>query len=127
MNEADNIGKDYIFVKTTKRTFTRIFHKDITHIMGDKDYCWIFTEDKKFHTHSTLFGLLSILPKNIFCRSQISFIVNIDKIEIIECHDIHIGNHTIPIGSRYKKQLLEKINFVKTTSQNRRILKSLTL
>jgi len=58
--------------------------------------------DKMIVSHQTLTSLAHHLPENQFIRVHKSFLISIDKIELIEGNRIHIQNHKIPIGKMYK-------------------------
>ncbi|GGZ69608.1 hypothetical protein GCM10007028_03310 [Algibacter mikhailovii] len=58
--------------------------------------------DRLIVSHQTLTSFTHNLPENQFIRVHKSFIVSIDKIELIEGNRIHISNHKIPIGKMYK-------------------------
>ena len=50
------------------------------------------------------------LPSERFVRVHRSFIVQMDKIKIIERNRIVFGKTYIPISDSYKEQLLEQLN-----------------
>ena len=57
---------------------------------------------KMIVSHLTLTSFTHNLPESQFIRVHKSFIISIDKIELIEGNRIHIKNHKIPIGKMYK-------------------------
>jgi len=128
-------NRDYIFVKHNK-DIVRIFLNDIHYIKADKDYCKIFTTNKMYYIHSTLGALNEVLPQDKFCQCNRSFILNISKIERVKRNEIFVEpttfeiqkNHivfdksSIVIGLQYKKELLQKINRVKTSFEVRKAI-----
>ena len=58
--------------------------------------------DKVIVSHQTLTSFTHNLPETQFIRIHKSFIISIDKIELIEGNRIHLRNHKIPIGKMYK-------------------------
>ena len=52
---------------------------------------------------------LKKLPADQFLRIHKSYIVNFQKIDIIETDQVKIGETKIPIGETYKKAFLAKI------------------
>lgn len=103
--------KNYIFINY-KKQLVKISISDIMYIEADGDYCKIFTTEKMYHFHCTLIFLQSKLSKEIFYRCHRSFLVNIDRITIIEKETIYINKTSVPISELYKKDLLKKINLV---------------
>lgn len=106
--------KGYIFVRHSKGVLIKVYYEDITHIRGDGDYCRIFVDNDSYHIYHTLIAVINILPQDKFYRCHRSFIVNTDRIETVENDIIHIGRNTIPVGGKYKDELLNMINFVPT-------------
>ena len=52
------------------------------------------------------------LPSDKFFRLHRSYLVALDHIEQVEENTLYIGEHPIPIGEQYKKELLKKINLI---------------
>ncbi len=70
------------------------------------DYCKFITKDKTHLSYITLKKLVELLPNN-FVRVHKSFIVQFDKIDMVEGNMIKISEITIPIGYSYKKDVLK--------------------
>ncbi|WP_299109976.1 LytTR family DNA-binding domain-containing protein [uncultured Winogradskyella sp.] len=90
-----------IFIKEDKKYF-QIKLKDILFIEAYGNYVKINMIDRMIVSHQTLTSFTHNLPENQFTRVHKSFIVSIDKIELIEGNRIHIKNQKIPIGKMYK-------------------------
>ncbi|WP_296385442.1 response regulator transcription factor [Winogradskyella sp.] len=90
-----------IFIKEDKKYY-QIKLKDILFIEAYGNYVKINMADKMIVCHQTLTSFTHNLPENQFIRVHKSFIISIDKIELIEGNRIHIQNHKIPIGKMYK-------------------------
>lgn len=112
-------SKDYIFIKKSKGVYVKVFHKDITHIQSDKDYCKIFTDKKTFLVHVRLHNIITYLPPDIFHQCHRSYIVNVDRVEEIEDETIFINGIFISVSNDYRKELLEKLNYVPVTYQGK--------
>ena len=106
-------NKDYIFVKVKRGILKRIYHKNISHIKSDGDYVEIYTDEKMYHIHFNLNQLHQHLPQDKFYRCHRSFVVNVDRIDVIEDNCIYIDKHLILIGEQYKAGLLKVINYVR--------------
>ena len=57
--------------------------------------------DKMIVSHQTLTSLTHHLPESQFMRVHKSFLISIDKIELIEGNRIHIQNHKITYQKKY--------------------------
>ena len=96
-------SRDYIIVKSEYR-LVQIPTSDILFIEGLKDYVKIYTidEQKSIMTLMNMKTLEQSLP-SYFMRVHRSFIVNTNKIKIIERNRIVFGNKYIPISDTYKQ------------------------
>jgi DNA-binding LytR/AlgR family response regulator len=90
-----------IFIKEDKKYY-QIKLKDIVFIEAYGNYVKINMVDRMIISHQTLTSFTHNLPENQFIRVHKSFIISIDKIELIEGNRIHIRDHKIPIGKMYK-------------------------
>ena len=101
--ETLSINKNYLFVKSEYRLM-RIKFSDVKYIESMREYVRFHLVDGT--TVMTLLSLKSVeerLPKDIFMRIHRSFIVNLEKIAIIERQRIVFDKKTyIPIGDLYK-------------------------
>lgn len=97
-----------IFVKTEYK-LVQIELNKILYIEGLKDYVKIYLEDE---THPVL-SLLSMkmvedmLPSSRFIRVHRSFIVQPEKIKVIERNRIVFGKEYIPISDNYKQKFFD--------------------
>lgn len=102
-------GND-IFVKSDYKLVKLQLHK-IQYIEGLKDYVKIYVDDRP----QPVVALLSMkmfeemLPSS-FIRVHRSFIVNLDKITVVERNRIVFGKTYIPVSDSYKDKFLEFIN-----------------
>jgi len=100
---------DYIYVKANKKLF-KVRYDEIFYIEGLKDYVMLHTPEGRIVTLQTMKSLEKKLPNNIFMRVHRSYIVNLNKIDILEGNTVHIQEKIIPIGKNYKDNLLKVIN-----------------
>lgn len=109
----NNINKspanDCIIVKSEYR-LVQIPTADILFIEGLKDYVKIYTvdEQKSIMTLMNMKTLEQALPST-FLRVHRSFIVNTNRIKIIERNRIVFGNKYIPISDTYKQAFTDYI------------------
>lgn len=105
-----------IFIKSNSSSFIRLLYDDILWIEALENYVVINTASEKHTIHFTMKALFNKLPEDIFKRIHRSFIVNIDKVNIIEDNMVILkyGNEkkSIPIAKSYKDKLLKYINIV---------------
>ena len=101
----------FMMVKVEYSTI-KINLDDILYIEGLKDYVKIYTVEKTILTKTTMKNAEEKLPSDRFFRVHKSYIVSVDKIEMIENSRILIRKQRIPIGESYK------IPFLKMVSQN---------
>ena len=101
-NETEAI--DSIFVKSDYKRI-KIDLKDVLYIEGLKDYVKIYQEntEKPILTLMSMKSLEEMLPAQKFMRVHRSYIVQKDKIRVIEHNRIVFGKTYIPIGDNYKQ------------------------
>ena len=108
MKELPDVKK-FIFVKTEYR-LEKISLSEVLYIEGMRDYRKIHTQAKRIMTLQTFKEFELEIPAEIVCRVHKSFMVALDKIEVIERDRIKIKDAHIPISETYKKSFLELIN-----------------
>jgi len=100
------------FVKRNN-TLIRLYYDNMLFIEALENYVVINTFDDKYTIHITMKLLEDKLSDPNFVRIHRSYIINTDKIHLIEENSIVIktnsGNKIIPIGKTYKDELMRKI------------------
>lgn len=101
-------NRDYLFIKSEYRVI-RINFKDIKYIESKREYVKIFLEGSEpITTLMSIKKLEESLPDNIFMRVHRSFIVNLDKITVVERNRIVFDNKVyIPISENYGEKFQE--------------------
>lgn len=108
MQVATPAAVESIFVKTEYK-LVQVDLRKILYIEGLKDYVKIFVEDEP-HPILSLMSMKSLeemLPTSRFIRVHRSFIVQPEKIKVIERNRIVFGKEYIPISDNYKQKFLE--------------------
>lgn len=100
-NLVESVAADHIFVKAERRYF-KIQFRNILFIEGLKDYVVIQTPDQRIVTKMNLKSIHEMLPKDIFLRTNKSYIVNTDHIDSFDNNDVFIGKYEISIGNSYR-------------------------
>lgn len=105
LHRASRIGgasDEYIFVKSDYK-LKKIFLKDIIYIEGLKEYVKIVVNNgTPVLTLLSMKSLEERLPQTSFMRVHRSFIVNLEKVNVIERGRIVFGSVYIPVTEQYK-------------------------
>lgn len=107
---AENVGK-YIYVKSDYK-LVQIELDKILYIEGLKDYIKIHLEgtDKAVLSLISMRAMEEKLPASQFIRVHRSFIVQKQKIKIIDKGRIIFGKDYVPISDSYKQELQNYVN-----------------
>lgn len=107
VREDNNTKKEdsSIFVKSGYQV-KKIDVNAILYIENQKDYVLFYLENETEPISSlmTLQSLEDKLPKNAFIRTHRSFIVNLNKINLVERNTIIFGKKFIPISETYRER-----------------------
>ncbi|MBR4970769.1 MAG: response regulator transcription factor, partial [Paludibacteraceae bacterium] len=103
--------KRSIFVKTDYKLIQIELDK-ITHIEGLKDYVKIYVEGEQYPILSlmSMKSMEALLPTDQFIRVHKSYIVQPQKIKVIERNRIVFGKTYIPISDTYKENFQNFVN-----------------
>ena len=107
-SQAVSPSVESIFIKTEYK-LVQVELRKILYIEGLKDYVKIFVEGET-HPILSLMSMKSLedmLPANRFIRVHRSFIVQPEKIKVIERNRIVFGKEYIPISDNYKQKFME--------------------
>ena len=102
--------KNSFFVKRNN-FLQKVNLDDIVFIHSDGNYCEIFS-NKKFAVKLSLTKILQKLPPRQFIRVHQRYIVQASMIEMIDTqsNELHIAGKDIPIGPKYREELLRKLD-----------------
>jgi two-component system LytT family response regulator len=103
------ISCGFIMVKVEYSTI-RVNLDDILYIEGLKDYVKIYSGVKPILTKTTMKNIVEKLPPDRFLRVHKSYIVSVDKIDMIENNRIIIGKERIPVGESFRIPFLKMVN-----------------
>ncbi len=111
---SEGLERDYIYVKSEYKLI-RVDLSKLLYVEGLKDYVKLYIEGdlKPVLSLMSMKSLEETLPSSMFMRVHKSYIVQKDKIKIIERSRIIFGKEYIPIGSAYKDQLKEYLTHSK--------------
>lgn len=98
-----------LFVKTEYK-IQRVPLESILFIEARQNYIAIITADKQVLTLQNIKAIEEKLPADRFSRVHKSYIVAVNKIDIIEKSSIQINKHLIPIGDAYRDAFFARIH-----------------
>lgn len=107
--QQDSLLSKFIFIKDGYKQI-KICIDDILYIQSEGNYLNIVTGKEKALARMTFQYLLEKLPRNLFFRIHNSFVINLSHIQKIEDNHIFMQDAKIPIGIKYKDQLLSFLN-----------------
>lgn len=107
----DASHEDSLFVKSDYKLI-RVRFEDILYVEGLKDYVKIYlaSTPKPLLSLCSMHSLESRLPQTGFLRIHRSFIVNMERVSVLERGQIVFGEKRIPVSDSYKENVQEYIN-----------------
>lgn len=100
--ESKKSEQEFIFIKT-KYKMQKLAFNDIYYIKGLNNYLIIKTPNDSLYARQSLNHIVKVLPTENFIRVHKSFIVAIDKIDVIGKNQLFINGENVPIGESYKE------------------------
>lgn len=97
-----------LFLKSDKKVY-QVQYQDIVYLESWGSYIKFHLTDQVIVILDRLSNYEKSLPKNGFVRIHKSYIVNIQKIQVIEGNTLKVNQLELPIGNVYKKNLKEII------------------
>ncbi|MBM1105399.1 response regulator transcription factor [Aurantibacter crassamenti] len=97
-----------LFVKEGNK-LVKIKFEEVKYFKSEANYIAIVTEYKKLLTLMTLKDLEPQLP-SFFQKVHRSYIVNLNKVDVINNRSIEIDKDHIPVSQRYENELFKKID-----------------
>ncbi len=116
--DKESISKlpEEIFIKKKNSTLVRLRYDEILWVEALENYVTVSTFKEKFTIHFTMKAIENKLPSGMFKRVHRSYIVNVQRIEVIEDNNVIVkvehGNKIIPIGKSYKDNLMDDLNLI---------------
>lgn len=104
---------DTLFIKVNQ-LLQRVNIDDISHIQSEGNYCLIFTHEKKYAIKLSMVRLYKTLADKGFLQVHKSYLVKLNKIDNIDIsgNAVILGNIRIPLGRKYKQELLTYLNLL---------------
>ncbi len=104
-----NNNYEFILVKSGTKIH-KIVKEEILYIQSDSNYVYFITQAGRVISVFTMKQVLALLSDENFIRIHKSYIINIRRIDLIEKHQVKIGENKIPIGYSYREHFFSKIN-----------------
>ena len=101
--------KEKSIVIKSSHQLIKIDIDDILYIEALHKYIKIVTAEKKYTTLFSMNAIENELSKTLFYRCHRSFIINIDKVKLIDGNQAIIDKHKIPISKLNKTELITKL------------------
>lgn len=98
----------HLFLKS-KGEYLKVTYDEILFFESLQNYVKVICESRTIIVHSTIKQIEFSLPADLFFRVHRSYVVNIEKVELFSQNMFKIKDHAIPIGNKYKKQVLDTI------------------
>lgn len=98
--------ENFLFIKSDKQ-MRKVFLKDILFAEALENYVCIHTTSGKILTHSTLKRIGESLPEGNFLQTHKSYIVNIDRIDLLEGNTLRLGTFQVPVARNYREEVLK--------------------
>jgi DNA-binding LytR/AlgR family response regulator len=107
--QQDNLLSKYFFVKDGYKQI-KVCTEEILYIQSEGNYLNIVTKHERVVARMTFQQLMEKLPTHQFYRVHNSFVINFNHIRKIEDNQVFILDQKIPIGIKYKENLINIIN-----------------
>ena len=96
------------FVKSEKQ-MRKIYLRDILFVEALENYVSIYTTSGRVLTHSTLKRIGESLPDDQFLQTHKSYIINADRVDLVEGNRLRIESYQIPIARNLRDVVFKRI------------------
>lgn len=103
-SKDDDSNDEAVFIKDQKKYY-QVKLKDILFVEAFGNYIKLHLGNQVIMTHQTLHSFEKLLPEGKFIKIHKSFIVAIDRIELVEGNQLFIQKHALPIGKAYRSNI----------------------
>lgn len=107
-NGIETQAEANVFLNVDK-TLHKLNVSAILYIESDRNYITVVTEDQKLSYIDALKNWTVKLPKNQFIQVHKSYIINTKLVSKISGNTVFVKTYKIPIGRRYKQELLQAL------------------
>lgn len=107
-NDTKGKNSKYFFAKVENK-LERITFEEILYIEGMENYVSIYITTGRCITLMTMKAMEELLPTNMFLRIHNSYIVNVNKIQVIQGNELIVEKKNLPISRKKKAEIVEKL------------------
>jgi DNA-binding LytR/AlgR family response regulator len=106
--------KDKFFLKHGNGAFHKYDISEVLFIEAERSYCRIFLESgEEILQASSMKEALEKIQHPHLVRVSRSYVINIDKIDVIKSHIVVIKGHEITMSREYAEHVLQRFNILK--------------
>jgi DNA-binding LytR/AlgR family response regulator len=105
---STGLVQDYFFIKSDGQ-FIKIKLDDVLFFESEKDYVFIYTQQKRYLTLLSLKQLEKELPANRFLRVHRSYLISLDKVDLVEGNEMVIKGQRIPISRSLQETIFNTL------------------
>jgi len=105
-----------IYIKSGQQLH-KVNINDILYLEKEGNYLTFFTKDRKILSRQNMKDVFEILDPEKFLRVHKSYVVGLQHMEVIETHQIKIGDAKIPVGRNYREELMNFVSDSPSTDQ----------
>lgn len=98
-----------IYIKSGPQLY-KVKLSDIRYLEKDSNYLTFHTGDRKILSRQNMKDVFDLLNPDEFIRVHKSFVVALRHIEVIESHQVTLGDKKIPVGRNYREELMRITN-----------------
>lgn len=102
-------GNHHLFVKVNNK-LVRLDFDEVLYIEALSTYSVLVTATQKHIVYATLKALAERLPFAHFRRVHRSYIVNTQRIEAVEDHQLRLGPYEVPVGKSYQEEFYRSLH-----------------
>lgn len=102
---------DRIFVRHNGKMI-KLLLQDILYIEAERNYCNIVTVKAQYLVVCTLKSIEKELPESHFIRVHRSYIVNIEKLDVLADTHLEISRKVIPVSRSYREVLVGRLHLI---------------
>lgn len=99
---------DHFFIKSDGQ-YIKIMLDDVLYFESEKDYVFIYTSKKRYLNLISLKQLEKELPSDRFVRVHRSYIVAIEKVELMDGHKLIIQGKEIPVSRSSQEMIYNRL------------------
>jgi two-component system, LytTR family, response regulator len=106
---ASVVEGDSFFVKTGPQKISRLKFSDILYVESLHEYVRIHLTKESHTIYSSLKSIVAILPGDQFIQIHRSYIVNFNRVNMIEGNTVQVDNVSLSIGKNFREEFVNKI------------------